>query len=701
VLQDDGNARGAVKLLKQALERRPNDVRLLRECLRAAHEARSWKIVLEAAGDLHRIEGSRIRVGDLRREAVALRKLRRFNDARTTLDSAFERASDDIYLWRESVRLHRAAREWSDALVAIDRLRGLEDGPLEPAFLEHESVALQNLGQFGASRRVVSEARRDHPDDATWVLEQIKTADRQCCWHEAFLLYDELADDQRASARLLRQRLRWIEQICDFEGSMVWDPGTDTLGFAGIEHLFGSTGVRHLDRLVLQAADDLAERVRANIGDTKRIANAMARVGQTERAAGVLASALSSDCHWHSYRDLRGRHDVEFALAQLATDPANKQEKDPLLAIDLSPPNQRVVVDDETLAFVSSEVRSQGLTVSVNALIDDVRSLSISANGELLRTLPLGSSPGPQRTDFKINRSALENWSGPVELFVELHIPDRHPSSVTARIQIAAGAIGAPVVAATQQLNKKGSTRSIGSLDRAELKEMLDWYSDLRDFFENRLDRTLFVTYGTLLGLVREGRLLEHDDDIDVAFLSTGSNPQEVRRDTAHVVQSLAEAGFDVHVGRTIRALRNSARPSAALPIDIQPCWFERGKFWGYSRPIRLTIDDMSPFDEIEFEGVKLAVPRRPEAFLQRHYGSTWLYPDTGFRYDHRAITRAERDHSNAALLRTPDFRQIELGLELRSAVRTASRSEPPGHGRVVSYFGQPLYPLDSLVRYG
>jgi tetratricopeptide (TPR) repeat protein len=700
-LRDAGDACGALRLLAHALERRPNDVRLLRECAAAAYEAGAWEDVIEATGGLHAIEGDRIRAGDLRREAVALRKLRRLKDARSTLDTALERAPDDIYLWRESVRLHRAAREWHDVLVVIDRLRGLEAGLLEPAFFEHQAVALQRLGRIVSARQVVSDARRHYPGDARWAHEEIKTADRQCCWHEAFDLSSELPAEQRARDQLLQQRLRWLEQICAFGGSMVWDPGTTTLGFTSIEQLLGSTGRERLDRLIIEAAADLAEQVRPNIGDTKRIANAMTRVGRSEQAAAVLVAALSSDCHWHSYRDLRERHDVEFALAELSTDTGSKRAKDPLLAIDMSPAHQRVVVDDETVAFVSCEMRSQGLTVSVNALSDDARSLSVSANGQLLLTLPLGSPSEPDRTDFEIHRSTLETWNGLVDVLVELHVADQCSAAAFARIQIAAGDAHAPTVAATQQLNKKGSTRSIGSLDRANVKEMLDRYSDLREFFEKRLDRTLFVTYGTLLGLVREGTLLQHDDDIDVAFLSTGSTPQEVRRDTVHVVQTLAEAGFDVHVGRTIRALRHGDRHPTSVPMDIQPCWFERGKFWGYSRPINLSVDDMSPFDETEFEGVSVAVPRRPEAFLQRHYGSTWLYPDPGFRYDNRAITKAERDHSNAALLRTPDFRQIELGLGLRSALRTTSSSEQPGFGRVVSYFGQPLYPLDSFVPYG
>jgi tetratricopeptide (TPR) repeat protein len=699
-LQDAGEAHGAMNLLTRALERRPDNVRLLRGYQAAAHQASAWSDVIEAAGRLHAVEGDRIRIGDLRSEAVALRKLRRLDDARSTLDMALKRVPDDVYLWRESVRLRQATRQWPEALAEIKHLRVLEAGPLTPEFFKHEAVALQNLGQIGSARQVIGDARRHYPDDAKWALDEIKAADRQSCWHEAFTLSGELPDGERVHA-LLQRRLRWIEQICDFGGSMVWEPETSTFEFTSVEQLPGATDTKHLDRLIIQTAEDLTGQVRANIGDTKRIAGAMARVGMTEQAAKVLSTALSSDCHWHNYRDLRKHHDAEFALAQLTTSTGDKRAKDPLLAIDMSPAHQRVVVDDETLAFVSCEMRSQGLTVSVKVLSDDARSMSISTNGELLRTIPLGSPSASQSNDFQINRSTLENWGGTVDLIVELQVVDRHRSSATAQIRISVDNAHADTPVATQQLNKKGSTRSIGSLDRSEVKEMMDQYSDLREFFEKRLGRTLFVTYGTLLGIVREGALLPHDDDIDLAFISTGSTPQQVRNDTAHVVQTLAEAGFDIHVGRTIRALRNNAEHRPSIQMDIQPCWFESGNFWGYNRPIKLSPHDMAPFDELEFEGVKVAIPRRPEAFLQGHYGSTWLYPDIGFNYDKRVITQAERDHSDAALLRMPEFRQIELRLGLQGALRTASENELPDFGRVVSYFGQSLYPLESLVRYG
>jgi hypothetical protein len=122
--------------------------------------------------------------------------------------------------------------------------------------------------------------------------------------------------------------------------------------------------------------------------------------------------------------------------------------------------------------------------------------------------------------------------------------------------------------------------------------------------------------------------------------------------------------------------------------------------FWGYSQPIELRRSDFEPFQQLRLGEFELLAPRRPELLLERQYGPSWIYPDPRFRYRPAAVSSGHRRHLDSALLTHAEFRSITTQLLLAGTRSSASDHGPPT-GRVVSYFGQALYPLDSFVEYG
>ncbi|NDY90969.1 hypothetical protein [Ideonella livida] len=151
----------------------------------------------------------------------------------------------------------------------------------------------------------------------------------------------------------------------------------------------------------------------------------------------------------------------------------------------------------------------------------------------------------------------------------------------------------------------------------------------------------VIVNSGTLLGLVREGRLLAHDDDIDLAVLLPAGSAAEVRRRRAEFTQALESAGLSI-----------SERPAhwkvmrLGIPFDIFPGWVDQAgqvHIYPYCGG-QLPATALLPLVEREFRGVALPLPAQPEALLAVNYGEGWRQPDPTFRFDWAASRRTFKD---------------------------------------------------------
>jgi hypothetical protein len=134
-----------------------------------------------------------------------------------------------------------------------------------------------------------------------------------------------------------------------------------------------------------------------------------------------------------------------------------------------------------------------------------------------------------------------------------------------------------------------------------------------------------WVTYGTLLGLIREGDVLDHDNDLDIAILS-GTTPQAI-------TAGLAARGFRLaEQQRGPRGLRLQKFDFGPVRADFSYLFIEGGKLAdesviysrsvvrGYHRPTARTIPR-------QFGGVELPLPEEPEAYLAVLYGPHWRTP--------------------------------------------------------------------------
>jgi hypothetical protein len=143
-----------------------------------------------------------------------------------------------------------------------------------------------------------------------------------------------------------------------------------------------------------------------------------------------------------------------------------------------------------------------------------------------------------------------------------------------------------------------------------------------------------FLAYGTLLGAVREGRLIGHDGDADLGYVSHLTHPVDVIRESFRLQRDLVALGFTV--------TRYSA---LAFKVDVdEGDGVVRGLdvFGGFLMNGRLYLmgEIGDPFEEswvfplgtTTLEGRSFAAPADPDRMLTAMYG-TWRVPDPAFHF--------------------------------------------------------------------
>lgn len=144
-----------------------------------------------------------------------------------------------------------------------------------------------------------------------------------------------------------------------------------------------------------------------------------------------------------------------------------------------------------------------------------------------------------------------------------------------------------------------------------------------------------WIMGGTLLGPVRSGALLPHDDDADVGYVSSHENPSDVALESYALQRFLEDAGHTV--------IRYSATQMQILFPEDRGTEFHVDVFGGFysdemfMQPfhVRAPIprDTFENLAEITIDGWSFAAPNPPERWLEANYGPSWRIPDPGHRF--------------------------------------------------------------------
>ncbi|MGY1692179.1 class I SAM-dependent methyltransferase [Geodermatophilus sp. SYSU D01105] len=191
---------------------------------------------------------------------------------------------------------------------------------------------------------------------------------------------------------------------------------------------------------------------------------------------------------------------------------------------------------------------------------------------------------------------------------------------------------GAPLV-----VNKWGRLgHALGDAPPGMVDRMLDTMDGVRAVLERHLGPTVYVTGGTLLGPVREaGRLLPHDDDADLGYLSRHTAPVDVDLEGFEVGRLLTEAGYEVvrlSGGHLQIHVRHAGAPDHY--VDVFPGFLLDG-YWHQPFALRVPAryEELLPTTDLEVAGRVEPAPAQPELALERLYGSGWRVPDPAYTF--------------------------------------------------------------------
>nr|WP_281357644.1 methyltransferase domain-containing protein [Isoptericola sediminis] len=154
---------------------------------------------------------------------------------------------------------------------------------------------------------------------------------------------------------------------------------------------------------------------------------------------------------------------------------------------------------------------------------------------------------------------------------------------------------------------------------------------------------------GSLLGAMRNGGLLPHDDDIDFAFLSGATDDWEAGRVSYELERRLTDAGMTAIVLSLaqIQVTFFTETGETDHYVDIFTGYHTEDGLYNQPFALRgeLPRETLVPVSTMTIDGVELPAPARPEAWLEFAYGKGWRIPDPSFVFVSPRSTRRRFDN--------------------------------------------------------
>jgi SAM-dependent methyltransferase len=149
-------------------------------------------------------------------------------------------------------------------------------------------------------------------------------------------------------------------------------------------------------------------------------------------------------------------------------------------------------------------------------------------------------------------------------------------------------------------------------------------------------DIELFVTGGTLLGPIRDGRIMPGDDDVDFAYLSRYENPSDVATESFRLERALVAHGYEVirlSAGH-LQIMYPGRSVTDKYYIDIFSYFVCNGWFYGTFHAREPARDvTLLPLRPLAVNDRVLPGPADPEQLLAAIYGARWRIPDPSFTF--------------------------------------------------------------------
>lgn len=369
---------------------------------------------------------------------------------------------------------------------------------------------------------------------------------------------------------------------------------------------------------------------------------------------------------------------------------------DPLMNTKLLLGQDHHPIPDSSPGTFKVKLYHLGLQISGRLYQEECHEVDLFLDDALLRRLKVEHRINGSIFKYSIKRSVLEHFPAQGELSVRT--PEGTLLSCSGmKSMLFKGPHGNGkifrLLKDQGQLDKKGYLRLSKRELRNRQEEYLNLYSKAREVFDTRFGSPLFLIYGTLLGLHRDGDFIPGDDDFDVAYVSREQNSQAVKDETKKIIMELVRTGFTVSLNRKGKPFRLSRLKKGESPVhlDVRPVWYQNGCVWAHKQAcLPLTLDDFLNTKTSTLRETEVYLPADPEPFLRAYYGPGWKVPDPGFSNASTEVPRHVKENLMSLCL-TPDevrVMQADLGRE---------RERHPEMGQLIAIGLVDLYPLESF----
>ncbi|MGZ4487213.1 MAG: class I SAM-dependent methyltransferase [Nocardioides sp.] len=178
--------------------------------------------------------------------------------------------------------------------------------------------------------------------------------------------------------------------------------------------------------------------------------------------------------------------------------------------------------------------------------------------------------------------------------------------------------------------------RPFSGRDSSVVEQMVDVTDQILDVMETECGVRGWIAFGTLLGAAREGKVIGHDSDIDLAYLSEQETPAEMAVELYRIGRALRRHGMNVlNKSAAFITVVFTSPDGGMSSIDIYTCFYV-GDLLHETATVRHAVPRSAilPLTEMMFEGRMLPAPADADAMLAVSYGPGWRVPDPSFRHE-------------------------------------------------------------------
>jgi phosphorylcholine metabolism protein LicD len=171
------------------------------------------------------------------------------------------------------------------------------------------------------------------------------------------------------------------------------------------------------------------------------------------------------------------------------------------------------------------------------------------------------------------------------------------------------------------------------TLSTEEKDKYLRDLKELEQYLINKCNLSIYLTYGTLLGAIREKDFIPHDNDIDLAYLSFFNTQEEVYKERVELMNNLDLSSLIYRketIGIKIEFNNNK--------FDLWTSWIDKDNCYNILPYIKIGTKEMiTPLKSYEFKGQMFFIPNNSKEWLNVFYRN-WEQPikDSSFRNRHQ-----------------------------------------------------------------